>query len=165
MSMLAFYGGDVAILLTSVAAAVLSIKEAQGRVIARWRLLALGVLAIISVMLLLAFPDPQDLLDKARWMLVLVALLTGGVRGHLMGLSSDRAYGLVRVHRSPEVRWIAFAQAFFASIQFALEIATGDSRVEPTIEFLMMATAGYLLGRGGWAWLRAGWLVHEDLRD
>jgi hypothetical protein len=134
MSMLALYGGDVAILLTSIAAAILSIKEAQGRVIARWRLLALGVLAIVSVLLLLAFPDPGDLLDKARWMLVLVAVLTGGARSQLMRLSADRAYGLVRVHRSPEVRWVAFAQAFFASIQVALEIATGDSRVEPTIE-------------------------------
>lgn len=164
--MLAFYLGNGVMLLAAIAAAAVSAKEARGRTMGRWRLLAPGCLALISIVVLLAFPDPRDLLDASRWMLVFVALLAGGVRGHLMGLSSDHALGLVRVHRSPEVRWVAFAQALLAAIQFSLEVGTGaDSRVEPTIEFLMMATAGYLFGRGGWAWLRAGRLVHEDLRD
>jgi hypothetical protein len=164
--MLDFYLGNISMLLTSIAAAAISVKEARGRTITRSRLLALGVLAFASIFIQLAFTDPEELLDASRWLLMFVALLAGGVRGHLMRLSSDRALGLVRVHRSPEVRWVAYAQAFFAAVQFAIEVGTGaDSRIEPTIEFLMMATAGYLLGRGGWAWWRAGQLVHEDLRD
>src|SRR5262249_31160746 len=153
-------------LATSLGAAAVSIKEGRGRIIARSRLLAPGLLALASIIVLLAIPDPEDLLDKGRWLWMLYALLAGVVRGHFMELSSDLAVKVVCVPRSPEVMWVAMAQAAFAAFQFAIEVSTGaDNRVEPTIEFIMMMTAGYLLGRGVWAWQRALRAEHADLQD
>jgi hypothetical protein len=161
-----FYLPNLVTLLASIGAAAIAIKESRGRTIPRWRVLAPGVLATLAIVIQIAFPQPWDLLNLARWTLVFLAFLAGGVRGRLMAMSSDRALALVRVHRSPEVRWVAVAQALFALLLFGLQVTTlGESEFAPTIEFVMMTTAGYLLGRGAIAWLRAGRLVHEDLRD
>jgi hypothetical protein len=164
--MVGFYLTNAAMLLAAIGALTIARRESQARVISRWRLLAPGVLGVISVAILIAFPEPQELIDAARWLLVLLAFLAGGVRAYFMGFSADRALGLVRAHRSPDVWWVTAIQFLFALAQFGLEVGTGaESALEPTIEFLMMCTSGYLLGRGVVAWLRAHGTPHEDLRD
>jgi hypothetical protein len=166
MTLVALHLTNIAMLLAAIGAAAIARRESQARTIGRWRVLAPGLLSALSVVILVAFPEPLDLIHAGRWLLVLVAFLAGAVRGYFMGFSSDKALGLVRAHRSPDVLWVAMVQLLFALVQFGLDMASGgESTLEPTIEFLMMCTAGYLLGRGVVAWLRAGGMVHEDLRD
>ena len=83
-----------------------------------------------------------------------------------MGMESDQAWGLVRVQDSRDGVWAALALALFATLNFAAEMITQN--VNPymvSVELLMTIPGSYLMGRSLVSWIRAGRMVHADLRD
>ncbi len=163
---LGFYVADAAMLALAIAAALMAYRECGRRIVPRWHLLLPGVLASLATASLIAYPELRDLLQLERWTVGTAVLLVGAVRGAFMGMSSDRAFGLVRLRSALDGAAVASAQVVLAAFQTTIEIKTGaESRFEPTVEALMILTAGYLLGRSIAAWVRAGNIPHFDLAE
>ena len=163
---LAFYLSDIVMLLAALVAAISGVRQGIGTIVPRWRLLAPGVLSTIATIALIAFPRPLELLDPEMHLLGAAGFLIGGARGAFMGMESDQAWGVVRVQDGRDGMWAAVALAFFATLNFAAEMITQN--VNPymiSIGALMTIPGSYLMGRSLVSWIRAGQMVHVDLRD
>jgi hypothetical protein len=163
---LAFYVSDVVMLLAALVAGISAVRQGIGTIVPRWRLLIPGVLATIATIALGSFPRPIELLDPERHLIGAAGFLIGGARAAFMGMESDQAWGLVRIEDGRDGMWAALALALFATLNFAAEMITQS--VNPymiSVEALMTLAGSYLMGRSLVGWIRAGHLVHADLRD
>jgi hypothetical protein len=162
----AFYVSDLFVLGFSLAAVFMARRETGRRTVARWHLLMPGLLALLGTTSLVAYPELRDLLQPARWTTGTVAFLIGAVRGALIGMTSDHVFRLVRLSKAADALVVAAVQAVFATVLTIGELWTGQpERLEPTIEFVLILTAGYLLGRSVAAWFRARAISHVDIGD
>jgi hypothetical protein len=163
---LGFYLSDIVMLLAALVAAVSAWRQGHAAIVPRWRLLLPGVLATIATIGLISFPRPIELLNPEMHLIGAACFLVGGARGAFMGMESDQAWGLVRVQDSRDGVWAALALALFATLNFAAEMITQN--VNPymiSVELLMTIPGSYLMGRSLVSWIRAGRMVHADLRD
>lgn len=82
----------------------------------------------------------------------------------MIGMTSDHVFRLVRLDKAADGLVVAAFQALCAIVLTAGEFRTGrPERLEPTIELVLILTAGYLLGRSVAAWFRARAIAHFDL--
>ncbi|MBS0548036.1 MAG: hypothetical protein JSR24_09810 [Proteobacteria bacterium] len=164
--MASLYIYDSAMMVAAVGSVVSAVPECRREPFKRWRLLLPGSFAIVATILLFAFPDVTDLLQVQLWMVVVVSLLLGVVRGALLGMASDHYWKLVRLDRGIDAMVCAIVVLIVAAVQFAIEATTGaENRSESTFEFLMAVVAGFLLGRSIAVWFRAVALHHHDLHE
>ncbi len=164
--MFSLYIFDSAMTVAAVATVISAAGECRRHPIQRWRLLMPGVFAILSTILLFAFPMIEDLLQVEFWMVMVVSVLVGVARGSLIGMASDHYWKLVRLDRGIDSLVAAVVVLVVAVVQFAIEASTGaENRSESTFEFVMAVFAGYLLGRSVAAWFRARALHHHDLHE
>jgi predicted permease len=161
---LAFYLVDLVMVLTSAAAAFFAWREHR-RPVRRWHLLLPGLLATLSSMTVVAYPVLRDLLEVERLALLLFALVAGVLRGSLMGMASDHARGVAAIRSPLDSFVVAMVQVLSATLEFSLDIKHNlASRLDSTVELVLIVAGGYLLGRSLTAWVRAGTLTHIDLR-
>jgi hypothetical protein len=124
------------------------------------------VLGFTGTIILLAYPDIHDLADLQSWSVGLFGIAVGMVRGRMMTLQSDQAFGLVRLSGAADGVVVGSLMALFAAFQGAMETGLhAENPYEPTSELLMLLTSGYLLGRSVLLWLRARTGPHVDLRE
>lgn len=157
---------DTVMVLSAVCGVIGAAGESRRLPIPRWRLLMPGLFAMISTILVLAFPAPSDLMDAQFWTVLIVCVLVGAVRGTFIGMASDHYWKLVRLDRGIDALLAALAVLVVGIVQFAIEAKTGaENSTETTFEFVMSVIAGYLLGRSIAAWFRARGLHHHDLKE
>jgi hypothetical protein len=160
------YTIDSVMVFAALCSVVSAFGEVRRRPIARWRLLMPGAFALIATILMLAYPQTSDLLDVQFLMILLIAILVGGVRGALIGMASDHYWRLVRLDNGLDSLLAALGVLAVGILQFAIEASTGaENRAETTFEFVMAVIAGYLIGRSMGAWFRARALHHHDLKE
>jgi hypothetical protein len=160
------YGLDLVILLLAIGAALAANRERDGRPVPRGRLLLPGGLGFLGTVILLAYPDIRDLANPELWSIGAVGVAIGAVRGGLMAIDSDQAYGLAKLHHGGDGAWVAWAMVLFAAIQGSIEVGLAEENpYETSAELLMLLSSGYLLGRSIVTWLRARELPHLDLRE
>ena len=148
---------DAAMVLCAAGAVASSVGEARREPIPRRRLLFPGLFALLATVLVLAFPEPGDLMDVQFWFVLIVCILIGMVRGAFIGMASDHYWRLVRLDRGID--------AVLASIA-VIETSTGtENYAETTFEFIMSVISGYLFGRSIAAYFRARALHHHDLKE
>ena len=125
-----------------------------------------GAFALLSAILMIAFPQLSDLFDAQYWTVLVVSILMGVVRGAFIGMASDQNWRLVRLDRGVDALVAAVGVLLVAIVQFTIEASTGaENRAESTFEFAMSVIAGYLVGRSIAAWFRARALHHHDLQE
>ncbi len=164
--LLNLYTFDVAMVLAALCAAVSAAGEVRRRPIKRWRLLLPGAFALLSTVLMIAFPQLSDLFDVQYWTVLVVSILVGVARGSFIAMASDQNWRLVRLDHGVDALVAALGVLFVAIVQFAIEVSTGaENRAESTFEFAMSVISGYLVGRSIAAWFRARALHHHDLQE
>ena len=140
--------------------------EARREPIPRRRLLFPGLFALLATVLVLAFPEPGDLMDVQFWFVLIVCILIGMVRGAFIGMASDHYWRLVRLDRGIDAVLASIAVLIVGLIQFVIETSTGtENYAETTFEFIMSVISGYLFGRSIAAYFRARALHHHDLKE
>jgi len=160
------YAVDGVMLVLAIAGTVCAGRLTGQRIASRWIVLAPGVLAALSAIALLSYPDVRDLLQLEVWSVAAVGILAGVVRGQLMRLDADHNWQLVRVTWVYDWLGVAIAVLLLAILQFAIEIRLRQQNpFETTVELPMVLTAGYLLGASIAAWFRAGSIAHTDLHE
>src|SRR5262245_53675018 len=112
---------DLTMLLAAAAATYCAWRERRHPV-RRWHLLLPGLLATLSAMTMVAFPHPRHLLEAQRLTLLVAALVVGLLRGRLMQLASDHAYGLVVIRHPTDSFVIAALQLLAATLEFFLDV-------------------------------------------
>jgi hypothetical protein len=164
--LLVMYGLDLLIVLLAIGAAVAANPERHLLPYPRWQLLLPGLLAFAGTVVLLSYPEIRDLADPEVWLVGMVGILTGGLRGWMLTVESDRAHRQVRVVRGSDGVWIGWMMVLFAAIQGSIETGLrAENPWESTAEFFMLLASGFLLGRSVVAWLRARTAVHTDLLE
>jgi cation transport ATPase len=157
---------DATMVAAAVGSTVSAVGESKRRPIKRGRLLLPGFLALLAAILMIAFPTLSDLFDSGFWMVLVVSVLIGVVRGAFIGMASDHYWKLVRLDNGIDALAGAACVLLIAIAQFIIEVASGaENRAETTFEFVMAVIAGYLLGRSIAAWFRARALHHHDLKE
>jgi hypothetical protein len=161
-----FYAVDGTMLALAIGAAVCAVRLTGQRIVARWMVLAPGVLASLSAVALLSYPDVRDLLQLEVWSVAAVGILAGAVRGQVMRLDSDHNWRLVRLNWAYDWLGVATAVLLLATLQFAIEIRLRQQNpFETTVELPMVLASGYLLGASIVAWFRAGSIAITDLHE
>ena len=157
---------DAAMVIAALGSTASAAGEVPRRPIKRWRLLLPGFLALLAAILMIAFPTLSDLFDSGFWMVLVVSVLIGVVRGAFIGMASDHYWKLVRLDNGIDALAGAACVLLIAIVQFIIEVTSGaENRAETTFEFVMAVIAGYLLGRSTAAWFRARALHHHDLKE
>ena len=157
---------DAAMVLCAAGAVASSVGEARREPIPRRRLLFPGLFALLATVLVLAFPEPGDLMDVQFWFVLIVCILIGMVRGAFIGMASDHYWRLVRLDRGIDAVLASIAVLIVGLIQFVIETSTGtENYAETTFEFIMSVISGYLFGRSIAAYFRARALHHHDLKE
>ncbi len=162
----AFYLSDGLMLVFALAAAASAVAQSRGAVVRRWTLLLPGVFAGIATVSTMIYPHPRDLLELQLWLAGLIGFLVGAARGQLMGMESDRVWGLLHLRYTKDALWVALVFVLFAFVHFVVEMHLLD--VSPFMAsgvLGMTLTGSYLFGRSLIGWIRAGRLSHVDLRD
>jgi hypothetical protein len=160
------YVVDSVMVLCAAGAVASSYGESKRQPIRRRHLVFPGVFALLSAILVLAFPAPSDLMDSKFWLILLVCILIGAVRGAFLGMAADHYWKLVRVDHGIDALLGSIAVLIIAVIQFYIEASAGaENHAETTFEFVMSVIAGYLFGRSVAAWFRARALHHHDLQE
>jgi hypothetical protein len=157
---------DAVMVLSALCSAISAFGERRPVPMPRWRLLMPGLFALLSTVLVLAFPVPSDLMDAEFWTVLVVSILIGVARGTFIAMASDHYWRLVRLEHGLDAFVAAVGLVLVGIVQFAIEVAThAENHVETTFEFIMSVIAGYLLGRSIAAWFRARALHHHDLKE
>lgn len=157
---------DAVMVACAAGAVAAAAGEARRLPVRRRRLVYPGVFALLSTFLVLAFPQPSDLMDSEFWLILLICALLGAVRGAFLGMASDHYWRLVRIDRGIDALIATGVFLVVAILQFIIEIFTGsENHIETTFEFIMSVIAGFLLGRSIAAYLRARALHHHDLKE
>lgn len=161
-----YFAADAIMVLAALLAAIFAAGERVHRVFPRWRLTAPGLLAFLSSLALVGYPDARALLDAQAALVGAVGFGMGAARGHFMAMDSDHTWRLVRLERGGDALLLALVLTLAAVLQSGVEIQTLERNPwEPTVELAMVLTAGYLLGRSLFAWFRAGHVQHIVLRE
>ena len=161
-----FYAVDGAMLALALAAAVCAIALTRRRIRPGWVVPAMGVLASLSAIALLSYPDVRDLLQREVWSVAAVGILAGTARGQFMRLDADHNWRLVRLRWAYDWMWVAIAVLLLAILQFAIEIRLRQQNpFETTVELPMVLASGYLLGAALVVWVRSGSIAHTDLHE
>lgn len=164
--MLNLYLIDTVMVICAAAAVAGSVGEARRQPIRRRRLLYPGLFAMLATILVLAFPEPSDLMDVEFWFVLIVCMLFGVGRGAFIAMASDHYWNLVRIESGIDSLLASITVLIIGVIQFAIEASTGtESRAETTFEFAMSVISGYLFGRSIAAYFRARALHHHDLQE
>jgi hypothetical protein len=164
--LIVMYGLDLLILLLAVGGALVANGERRGRLVPRDRLILPGVLAILAAVILLAYPDIRDLADLQAWSVGLMGVAFGTLRGRVMSLQVDQAFGLARLERADDGMVTGALMSLFAAVQGGIETGLrGENPYEATSELLMLLTGGFMLGRSLILWLRARNAPHVDLKE
>lgn len=157
---------DTVMVLCAAGAVAASVGEARREPIPRRHLVLPGLFALLATVLVLAFPQPSDLMDVQFWFVLIVCLLIGVVRGAFIGMASDHYWRLVRLDRGIDALLAAIGVLVLAVIQAYIETSTGaENQAETTFEFVMSVISGYLFGRSIAAYFRARALHHHDLKE
>lgn len=160
------YGLDLLVLLLALGAALAANGERRERLVPRDRLLLPGVLAILGAVILLAYPDIRDLADLQAWSVGLVGIAFGTLRGRMMSLQVDQAFGLARLQNAGDGALVGALMTVCAATQGGIETGLrAENPYEATAELLMLLTGGYMLGRSLILWLRARNAGHVDLKE
>ena len=161
-----FYAVDGVMLVLAVAAVISAIALTKHHIRPSWAVLAPGVLASLSAIALLSYPDVRDLLQLEVWSVAAVGILAGAARGQFMRLDSDHNWRLVRLRWAYDWVWVAIAVLLLAILQFAIEIRLRQQNpFETTVELPMVLASGYLLGAALVVWVRSGSIAHTDLHE
>ena len=157
---------DAVMVLCAAGAVASAAGEVRRLPMRRRHLLLPGLFAMLATILVLAFPQPSDLMDVEFWFVLIVCILIGVVRGAFIGMASDHYWKLVRLDRGIDSLLAAVAVLIVGIIQAYIETSTGaESHVETTFEFIMSVVSGYLFGRSIAAYFRARALHHHDLKE
>jgi cation transport ATPase len=157
---------DTVMVVCAAGAVASATGEARRLPTGRRRLLYPGFFAILATILVLAFPEPSDLMDVQFWFILLISILLGIVRGAFIRMASDHYWKLVRLDRGIDSVLAAIAVLVVAILQFIIATSTGaENHVETTCEFAMGVISGYLFGRSIAAYFRARALHHHDLQE
>jgi cation transport ATPase len=157
---------DTVMVICAAGSVASSAGEARRQPFRRRRLLYPGTFAVLSAILMLAFPQLSDLLDVQFWFVMLVSILLGVVRGAFIAMASDHYWKLVRLESGIDSLLAAIAVLAVAALQFAIEATTGaENGAETTFEFVISVISGYLFGRSIAAYFRARALHHHDLQE
>jgi hypothetical protein len=160
------YTVDLAMVVAALGAAISAAGEVRRLPINRWRLLMPGAFALLATILMISYPQMDDLLDVQFWIVLLVSVLIGVARGAFIAMASDQNWRLVRLDHGLDALLAAAGVLLVAVAQFAIEAVTGaENRAETTFEFAISVVSGYLVGRSIAAWLRARALHHHDLKE
>jgi hypothetical protein len=142
-----FYVVDGVMLALALAAAACAVALTRQRIRPGWVVPATGVLASLSAIVLLSYPDVRDLLQLEVWSVAAVGILAGAARGQFMRLESDHNWRLVRLRWAYDWTGVALVVLLLALLQFALEIRLRQQNpFETTVELPMVLASGYLLG-------------------
>ena len=161
-----FYAVDGVMLALAIAATACAVALTRQHIRPSWLVPTPGVLASLSAIALLSYPDVRDLLQLEVWSVAAVGILAGAVRGQFMRLDSDHNWRLVRLRWADDWMWVAIAMLLLAILQFAIEIRLRQQNpFETTVELPMVLASGYLLGAGLLAWVRSGSIAHSDLHE
>ena len=161
-----FYVIDGMMIVLAVVAATLAVRQTGLRIVRRWTVLAIGVLASLSAIALLSYPDVGDLLQLEVWSVAAIGILAGAVRGQFMRLEADLNWGLVRLQWVYDWAFVAVVVLLLTIAQFAIEIRLRQQNpFETTVELPMVLASAYLLGASILAWFRAGSIAHTDLHE
>ena len=161
-----FYAVDGVMLALAFAALACAIALTKWRVVPRWVVPATGILASLSAIALLSYPDVRDLLQLEVWSVAAVGILAGSARGQFMRLETDHNWRLVRLKWAYDWMAVAIVVLLLAILQFAIEIRLRQQNpFETTVELPMVLASGYLLAAALVAWVRSGSLAHTDLRE
>jgi cation transport ATPase len=153
---------DTVMVLCAAGAVASAVAEARRHPMRRRHLLIPGLFAMLATILVLAFPEPSDMIDAEFWFVLLVSILVGAVRGAFIGMASDHYWKLVRLDRGWDALLAAIVVLIVGIIQFAIETSNG---AETTFEFIMSVVSGFLFGRSIAAYFRARALHHHDLKE
>src|ERR1043166_3731522 len=104
-----FYAVDGVMLALALAAAACAVALTGQRIRPGWVVPATGVLASLSAIALLSYPDVRDLLQLEVWSVASVGILAGAARGQFMRLDSDHNWRLVRLRGAYDWMWVAIA--------------------------------------------------------
>ena len=161
-----FYAVDGVMLALALASTVCAIALTRRRIRPAWVVPATGVLASLSAIALLSYPDVRDLLQLEVWSIAAVGILAGAARGQSMRLDSDHNWRLVRLRWAYDWMWVSLAVLLLAILQFGIEIRLRQQNpFETTVELPMVLASGYLLGASLVVWIRSGSIAHADLHD
>jgi hypothetical protein len=161
-----FYAVDGVMLALALASTVCAIALTRQRIRPSWVVPATGVLASLSAIALLSYPDVRDLLQLEVWSIAAVGILAGAARGQFMRLDSDHNWHLVRLRWAYDWMGTAIVVLLLAILQFAIEIRLRQQNpFETTVELPMVLASGYLLGASLVAWVRSGSIAHADLHE
>jgi hypothetical protein len=165
-TLIIMYGLDLLILLLALGGALVANGERHEHLVPRARLILPGVLAILGAVILLAYPNIRDLADLQAWSVGLTGVAVGALRGGMMSLQVDQAFGLARLHRAGDGIMVGGLMAVCAAVQGGIETGLhSENPYETTAELLMLLTGGFMLGRSIILWLRARTGPHVDLKE
>jgi len=150
-------------LLCAVAAVGLSIPEARGRVMAAWRVPVAAFLAVLSAVILIAYPTWGELKNPALWAFAIVATVVGIARGYWMQLDVDHGHGLIRLTKGRD--GIVMAIALLVLVCLEVVVAAIRPADQPTMELGLSILAFFLAGRAAAVAWRARHEPQTDLHD
>ncbi|MFZ5779653.1 MAG: hypothetical protein ACOY4R_05540 [Pseudomonadota bacterium] len=154
---------SILVVACALAACVAASAELVRRPVARWRLVAAPALALPPTLVLLNAPPPE-LLDPQVWMLALVFILAGVVRGALIGIRVDHARGRLLMSRAREAFWVMLGVAALVVGEVVAEpFGKLTSPFAQTVELFLVVLTSYLVGRNAALLVRSRDAPHHDL--
>lgn len=150
-------------LLCVAIAVVLSIPEARGRVMAAWRVPVAAALAVLSAVILIAYPTWGELKNPALWAFAIGATVVGIVRGYWMQLDVDQGNHLVRLTKAQDGIVLAITLLILVLLEITAAILAPSG--QPTAELGLSIVAFFLAGRAAAVVWRARNEPQTDLYD